>query len=161
MQDTTGSQKKYIDAATKAIRTVCGKISHTANIPEGNIRFGLIAFRDHPPQELSYVTKEFGFTSNITYMEGNLRSLKASGGGDGPEAQTAALAKALDMPWDERAAKIVLLITDSPPHGVANTHDGFPDGSPDREYSPHSLINLVPSLSITRERSVKYRAFYV
>ena len=137
MQDTTGSQKKYIEAATKAIRAVCQKISHTANIPEGNIRFGLIAFRDHPPQELTYVTKEFGFTADITHMEDNLSSLKASGGGDGPEAQTAALAKALDMPWEDSAAKIVVLITDSPPHGVADTkvtHDGFPGGSPDREY---------------------------
>ncbi|KJA21812.1 hypothetical protein HYPSUDRAFT_187028 [Hypholoma sublateritium FD-334 SS-4] len=148
VQDTTGSQKKYIEAATKAIRTVCGKISHTANIPEGNIRFGLIAFRDHPPQELSYVTKEFGFTSNIMYMEGNLRSLKASGGGDGPEAQTAALAKALDMPWDERSAKIVVLITDSPPHGVANTHDGFPDGSPDQN-DPLSIARSMSENGIT------------
>lgn len=84
------------------------------------------------------MTKEFGFTADITRMEENLRSLKASGGGDGPEAQTAALAKALDMPWEDSAAKIVVLITDSPPHGVANTestHDGFPNGSPDREYS--------------------------
>ncbi len=60
---------------------VCQKISRTANIPEGNIRFGLIAFRDHPPQELTYVTKEFGFTADITRMEENLSSLKASGGG--------------------------------------------------------------------------------
>ncbi len=45
---------------------------------------------------------------------------------------------------EDSAAKIVVLITDSPPHGVANTestHDGFPNGSPDREYSAFYFFN--------------------
>jgi len=66
-------------------------------------------------------------------MEKNLKSLKASGGGDGPEAQTAALAEALNMDWEENAAKMVVLITDSPPHGIGEDGDGF-DSSPDREF---------------------------
>jgi len=67
-------------------------------------------------------------------MEKNLKSLKASGGGDGPEAQTAALAEALNMKWEENAAKMVVLITDSPPHGIGEDGDGF-DSSPDREFA--------------------------
>ncbi|KIM43735.1 hypothetical protein M413DRAFT_26047 [Hebeloma cylindrosporum] len=103
----------------------------TANITPENIRFGLIAFRDHPPQDKTYVTKNFGFTSKISTMEKNLKSLKASGGGDGPEAQTAALAEALNMKWEENAAKMVVLITDAPPHGIGEDDDGF-DSSPDQ-----------------------------
>lgn len=133
LQDTTGSQGPYIDSATKAIRTICQKIADTASITPENIRFGLIAFRDHPPQEKTYITKNFGFTSKISAMQKNLKSLKASGGGDGPEAQTAALAEALNMEWKENAAKMVVLITDSPPHGIGEDGDGF-DSSPDRKF---------------------------
>ncbi|KAF8960699.1 hypothetical protein BDZ97DRAFT_1832376 [Flammula alnicola] len=125
VQDTTGSQRPYIEAATAAIRTICQKISRTTNLDQDNIRFGLIAFRDHPPQDMTYVTKDFGFSSDISIMEKNLKSLKGSGGGDGPEAQTAALAEALRMDWEEKAAKIVVLITDSPPHGIGASHDAF------------------------------------
>jgi von Willebrand factor type A domain len=134
LQDTTGSQGPYIASATKAIGSICQKIADTANIKPEDIRFGLIAFRDHPPQDKSYVTKNFGFTSKISTMEKNLKSLKASGGGDGPEAQTAALAEALNMKWEENAAKMVVLITDSPPHGIGEDDDGF-DSSPDREFA--------------------------
>ena len=95
------------------------------------IRFGLIAFRDHPPQENTYVTKPFNFTSDVEVMQKNLGTLIASGGGDGPEAQTAALAEALNLEWQEKAIKIVILITDAPPHGIGEVGDGFTE-SPDR-----------------------------
>jgi hypothetical protein len=78
------------------------------------------------------VTKEFGFTSDVNVMQKNLASLVASGGGDGPEAQTAALAAALNMDWAENAVKMVILITDSPPHGIGEAGDGFTE-SPDRK----------------------------
>ena len=64
-------------------------------------------------------------------MQKNLNSLIASGGGDGPEAQTAALADALNMEWNDNAVKMVVLITDAPPHGIGEAGDGFTE-SPDR-----------------------------
>ena len=45
-----------------------------------------IPFRDHPPQDHTYVTKNFGFTSDVSQVHKNLSGLYASGGGDGPEA---------------------------------------------------------------------------
>ncbi len=132
LQDTTGSQGPYIKAATKAIRDICNKISAASEISKDHIRFGLIAFRDHTPQDNTYVTKSFGFTSDIAIMQKNLSSLVAAGGGDGPEAQTAALAAALDLEWAEDAMKIVVLITDAPPHGLGEAGDGFTK-SPDRK----------------------------
>jgi hypothetical protein len=133
LQDTTGSQGPYIKAATQAIRGICDKISAAADISKDQIRFGLIAFRDHPPQDRTYVTKSFGFTSNIAVMQKNLSSLVAAGGGDGPEAQTAAMAAALDLEWAEGAIKMVVLITDAPPHGLGESGDGF-SKSPDRKF---------------------------
>jgi hypothetical protein len=49
---------------------------------------------------------------------------------DGPEAQTAALAAALDL--DLEWAEDAVLITGSPPHGLGEAGDGFPE-SPHRE----------------------------
>ncbi|KAF8805449.1 hypothetical protein BYT27DRAFT_7193228 [Phlegmacium glaucopus] len=158
LQDTTGSQGRYIESAKKATRGICEKISASAGIKKELIRFGLIAFRDHPPQDNTYVMKKFGFTNDNSIMETNLKHLIASGGGDAPEAQTAALAAALDMEWNDNAVKMVILITDSPPHGVEKTGDGFTE-SPDqndpldiaRQMAEHGITLFViacePSLS--------------
>jgi hypothetical protein len=60
----------------------------------------------------------------------DLSSLYASGGGDGPEAVTAALAEALNMDWRDHASKMVVLIADAPPHGIGEYGDGkrYTDG---------------------------------
>ena len=77
-------------------------------------------------------------------MRKNLRTLVATGGGDGPEAQTAALSEALNMDWMDSAVKVVILITDAPPHGIGESRDGFPEGSPDREL--HDFISMIKYL---------------
>ncbi|KAI0789803.1 hypothetical protein C8Q75DRAFT_733586 [Abortiporus biennis] len=132
VQDCTGSQGSYITSATKNIQSICQHIFESGKLqaPE-DLRIGLVAYRDHPPQDHTYVTKNFGFTSDINQVERDLSSLYASGGGDGPEAVTAALAEALTMDWRPQASKMVVLIADAPPHGIGEYGDGFDDGSPD------------------------------
>ncbi|KAF5309292.1 hypothetical protein D9611_014666 [Ephemerocybe angulata] len=148
LQDATGSQGPYISSARSAIQSICTKISESASLSQGAIRFGLIAFRDHPPQDTSFVTKNFGFTSDVGTMITNLASLVASGGGDGPEASTAALADALNMEWEEDAVKIVVLITDAAPHGIGEPGDGFPNGSPDQN-DPLEIARQMAERGIT------------
>ncbi|KAH9997967.1 hypothetical protein BJV77DRAFT_982485 [Russula vinacea] len=82
-----------------------------------DLRVGLVAFRDHPPQDHTYVTRNFGFSSDIDKVHRDLSSLYASGGGDGPEAGA--------------ASKMIVLIADAPPHGIGEYGDGFDEGSPD------------------------------
>jgi hypothetical protein len=53
--------------------------------------------------------------------------LYASGGGDGPEAVTAALAESLKMDWREQASKMIVLIADAPPYSVGEYGDGESD----------------------------------
>jgi hypothetical protein len=54
----------------------------------------------------------------------DLSGLYASGGGDGPEAITAAMAEALQMQWRPLATKMIVLIADAPPHGIGEYGDG-------------------------------------
>lgn len=132
VQDCTGSQGSYITSATKNIEQICAHIFESGKLqsPE-DLRIGLVAFRDHPPQDHTYITKNFGFSSDISKVHKDLSSLYASGGGDGPEAITAAMAEAIGMDWREHASKMVVLIADAPPHGIGEYGDGFDDGSPD------------------------------
>ncbi|KAF8627503.1 hypothetical protein AX17_006314 [Amanita inopinata Kibby_2008] len=149
VQDCTGSQGSYISSATKNIEQICSTIFESGRLqhPE-DLRVGLVAFRDHPPQDHTYVVKNFGFSSDISKVHRDLSSLYASGGGDGPEAVTAALAEALNMDWRPHASKMVVLIADAPPHGIGEYGDGFDDGSPDG-HDPLLIVRMMASRGIT------------
>ncbi|KAF8903138.1 hypothetical protein CPB84DRAFT_1707176 [Gymnopilus junonius] len=149
VQDCTGSQGTYISSATKNIESICAHIFESGKLqsPE-DLRVGLVAFRDHPPQDHTYITKNFGFSSDISQVHKNLSTLYASGGGDGPEAVTAALAEALNMDWRQYASKMVVLIADAPPHGIGEYGDGFDEGSPDGN-DPLQLARLMAQRGIT------------
>ena len=135
IQDATGSQGSYITSATKNIEEICATISSSAKLLHpSDLRVGLVAYRDHPPQDHTFVTRNFGFTSDISQVHENLKTLYASGGGDGPEAVTAALGEALNMEWRPNASKMIVLIADAPPHGIGEYGDGFDEGSPDGTY---------------------------
>lgn len=125
VQDCTGSQGSYISSATRNIEQICAHIYESGKLQsKEDLRVGLVAFRDHPPQDHTYITKNFGFSSDISQVHRDLSSLYASGGGDGPEAVTAALAEALQMDWREYASKMIVLIADAPPHGIGEYGDG-------------------------------------
>jgi hypothetical protein len=59
-----------------------------------------------------------------------LEECSAKGGGDRPEAVADALNDALNLPWNSEAAKICILISDAPPHGLDPNGDTFPSGCP-------------------------------
>jgi hypothetical protein len=125
IQDCTGSQGSYISAATKNIEVICDAIFESGKLQaREDLRVGLVAYRDHPPQDHTYVTKNFGFTSDVQAVREQLKGLYASGGGDGPEAVTAALAEVLNMDWRENASRMVVLIADAPSHGIGEFGDG-------------------------------------
>jgi hypothetical protein len=69
-----------------------------------------------------------GFSDNIGKFQ---EKLEAKGGGDLPEAVTAALDKLLTFDWRNEATKVIMLITDAPPHGIGEPRDGFPEANPD------------------------------
>ncbi|GAA5875200.1 hypothetical protein JCM16303_005043 [Sporobolomyces ruberrimus] len=132
--DCTGSMGSYIASATKNIELICDNIIQSGRLTSAeSLRVGLIAYRDYPPQDNSYITKSFPFQSSVQTVKEHLKTLYASGGGDGPEGVTAGMKAALDLEWRHEAAKICVLVADAPCHGIGEYGDGFPTGGPDGE----------------------------
>lgn len=152
LQDATASQSPYIDKARTEINRICQRLVKAGAVGEGEgyLRMGLIAFRDHPPQDRTFVTQEYQFTTSTSVMASNLKGLSAHGGGDGPESQTDAMNGALNAKWREDATKIVILITDAPPHGLGESGDGFPNGCPCRKSMIRSF--LIAASCVTEDR---------
>ena len=77
-----------------------------------------------------------------------LEACSAQGGGDGPEAVADALNDALNLPWNNAATKICILISDAPPHGLVRDGDSFPDGCP-LGHDPLAIARKMAEKSIT------------
>jgi hypothetical protein len=142
MCDCTGSMGEYIFAAQQNIRSIVERVTRSE---KADVRFALVSYRDHPPEDTSYITQVHPFTSDVEVMKGYVDTMSAAGGGDGPEAVTAALHDALHLPWRAAATKIAILIADAPPHGLEPSGDGFPNGDPQGR----------DPLSIAREMAVQ------
>lgn len=144
--DCTGSMGPYIKKAKESIKNIVNKITEKSDCKD--LLFSLIAYRDHPPQENTFVTMKYDFTNSVDTMQTYLDELGASGGGDGPEALTSALNEINKLNWREESTKIVILISDAPPHGLGEYDDGFPNGDPDG-YDPIVITKELASKGVT------------
>lgn len=125
--DTTGSMQPFIDEARRRIREISERVAKEGDL---DLRFALVEYRDHPPQDSTFVTRIYPFGDAVA-LETTLASLIADGGGDGPEAVWDGLeAAANSLGWRPHADKRAFLIGDSPPHGESTPGDGFADGCP-------------------------------
>ena len=85
------------------------------------LRFAVVAYRDHPPQDSTYVTQTLDFTDHDEAIK-YVNKLQATGGGDFPEAvHDGLITSANDLNWVELPGTPVLRyifhIADAPPHG--------------------------------------------
>ncbi|XP_052798673.1 uncharacterized protein LOC128230445 [Mya arenaria] len=126
VMDCTGSMSSYIEEARTNIRDIVEEIVTVENT---DVRLALVEYRDHPPQESSFVTRTHDFTDSVATMKGWLDLSRANGGGDSPEAVADALDDLLNLSWQNDSIKIAVMISDAPPHGLS-VPDGFPDGCP-------------------------------
>jgi len=143
--DCTGSMGSYIHTAQQSVREM---IQSIVEAEKADVRFALVSYRDHPPQEHSYLTKVYPFTSSISKMRASLDSLSASGGGDVPEAVADALHEVSKLEFRPQATKIAVLIADAPPHGLCGGHDGFPNGCP-HGLDPIQVCRNLAQLGVT------------
>ena len=123
--DTTGSMSPFIGAARAALLDTVEALGATGGV---DIHVGVVEYRDHPPQEHSFVTRHHALTGDLARMRQVINGLKADGGGDHPEAVYDGVQEAaLLTEWRAHSCRFIMLVGDAPPHGYvarAATFDG-------------------------------------
>ncbi|MCS6862362.1 MAG: VWA domain-containing protein [Abditibacteriales bacterium] len=112
--DCTGSMQGEIDAIKDTITAFADTIES-----EGvRVRVGLIEFRDRligeEPRVLTFAGQPF--TNDPAAFRREVSALQATGGGDAPESSLDAVMLALRQPFAPDANKVIVLVTDAPPH---------------------------------------------
>lgn len=84
-------------------------------------KFGFVAYRDHPPQDHTFVTRIHPL-DNFEKTLNFIKKQDAAGGGDFPEAVfDGLLVSAKDSKWrksfDKPILRYIFHIADAPPHG--------------------------------------------
>ncbi len=119
--DTTSSMGPYINAAKEGINNIFETIIKAESC---HLQIGLVNYRDHPPQELTYITQVFDLTDDVNTIKANISATTHQGGGDLPEAICCGLEKGLNsVTWRVDSVKIAILIADAPPHGLGKCNE--------------------------------------
>jgi hypothetical protein len=127
--DNTGSMGGEIAQVQKGLGDLVNRI--VAHHLKPKASFAVIGYRDHPPQDSSYVSHTFcDLEADMARVHQALALMRAHGGGDGPEAVVDGLQSALNLRWAKMSQKSIILVGDAPPHGERGSGDGFPKGCP-------------------------------
>ncbi|XP_052239329.1 uncharacterized protein LOC127850379 [Dreissena polymorpha] len=146
IMDTTGSMSSYIHTARENIRRV---VDETVQSSKTDIRFALVEYRDHPPQDSTFVVRTHDFTSSVLDMKSWLDRAEANGGGDTPEAVADALNATTGLSWRKNVVKVAVLISDAPPHGLEPDIDNtFKQGGPNG-LDPIAIAHEIAKLGVT------------
>jgi len=117
--DCTGSMSAYIANAQSSIKSIISEIQASEKV---DVRFALVEYRDHPPEESSFVTRVHDFTDSIKTAQEYVDVMSAEGGGDWPECISCGLKEVTRLGFRKDSLKICILISDAPPHGlIANS----------------------------------------
>jgi len=166
--DATGSMKQYLDGAKQCMEAAIDAFNES----DIDVEQSVIVYRDHKPQDMTFVAKGHPFGTSRDRLVELLHKTTATGGGDGPEAVGAALQFALSLDWGSPNAeagadgadatgaaddaegddvwRVAFLIADAPPHGVDLTvDDGFPNGTP-ANFEVDTLIEPEPGAEPTK-----------
>ena len=124
--DTTGSMGSFIAAAQRLMNNMIAALLQNSNV---NMQIGLVEYSDHPPQDtVLTIVYPLGTPKDL---QQKIKNIKLHGGGDGPEAVFDGISDACNkLKWRKHSRKVIVLVGDSPPHGVGGAGDGFPRGCP-------------------------------
>ena len=123
--DTTGSMGGFIQAAKTQLLATMERLTAESKV---DLQVGLVEYRDHPPQDTSFVTRIYPLTKDLNLMQKHINQLEANGGGDHPEAVYDGVVEAVrKMYWRDRSLRFILLVGDAPPHGfqLPKDYTGF------------------------------------
>ena len=98
------------------------------------VEFSLITYRDYGDRPACSQPLKFGGPNAVREA---IQMEDASGGEDLPECVELALHYAQTrLQWDDAADKMMLLVTDAPPHAQGGMHDDYPNGAPPQYQCP-------------------------
>ena len=130
--DTTGSMSSWINRSKRTIENISSDLSKQ-NI---DTRFKVIGYKDVCDRKCSAHIENCpfecddtkwvqisDFTKNPKDIVDFLTTVEASGGGDIPEDLFGALQIAVMQPWRINSKKVIIIITDAPPHGADFSDD--------------------------------------
>jgi hypothetical protein len=128
--DTTSSMNPFIQAAKKQLLSALERLSKLGGI---DLYTAVVEYRDHPPQENSFITQIYQLTGNIGETQKAVNKLQAVGGGDGPEAVYQGLHDACQkVEWRTHSCRYIILIGDAPPHAFPFWLEGINLAVPSR-----------------------------
>lgn len=113
--DATGSMGTFINAAKQKLTSALTRLSQEGNI---DLQVGMVEYRDHPPEEQSFITRVHHLIRDMKEMQKRIEKLIPSGGGDTPEAVYRGVYDACKkLLWRSNSARFIVLVGDAPPHG--------------------------------------------
>jgi hypothetical protein len=127
--DQTGSMQPVFNQVQRTAKEIFSSIA--ARFPDH--RVAVVAYRDWSDGDRIF--QDFPFTTDEAEFQKDVDTLKASGGGDTPEAVLEALLRALRMPWRAGVNKQIILMGDAPPHSP------IPNG-PDKDKTADDVVKL-------------------
>jgi len=114
--------------AIRAVQTHLKKIAESITASEKrDLMMACVQYKDHCDRML--VSSE-DFTPSVQILKRSIDSWCATGGGDAPEAVASGLDAASKLSWRQDSIKMLVLVSDAPPHGVGMPGDSYPNGSP-------------------------------
>lgn len=121
--DTTASMGGFIYAAKAQMTDMLHSLTTNMATPI-DLRVGIVEYRDHPPQEHSFVTRAYPFATSLKTVQKKINKLELGGGGDWPEAvYDGVVAITTSLSWRAHSRKIAVLVGDAPPHGYKTPQD--------------------------------------
>lgn len=152
--DTTGSMGGELSEAKTRVKEISAALS--AARPQERIRTGVVAYRD---QGDAYVTQASALTDDIDVTHAFLNTLRAGGGGDGPEDVLSGLQVALDFAWDQGAKteRQIFLIADAPAHEDYENHPTM-DALVDEALRKKVVVHAIGCRSLSNAGRAQFRA---
>lgn len=162
--DTTGSMGSFINAAREQMTNMLKSLTEQSAVPI-DLRVGVVEYRDHPPQERSFVTREYEFTQHLKRVQKTINRLKPSGGGDWPEAVYDGVVSAAELlEWRPHSRRLAVLVGDAPPHGhkspTDTCHCGLSAESSSAALEEHGIVLYALGLTNQVEESFSWLAHY-
>ena len=130
IMDTTGSMEQYVKTTKEKLIKIIDNIIKECNGIEINL--GFIGYKDVFEHEKDNYL-DVNFTQNYDEVKNKISNIKVGGGDDTAEDVVWAFEKAINKTWTSNA-KIAILVTDAPCHGIKyhkeDLIDNYPGGDP-------------------------------